>query len=269
MRYTLLFILMLVTLFTKAQRHNIQYDNETESKSDTLTSDQVRVLSQILDNMVFVDGGTYRMGEGEDEMGVSFNDNAPSHIVSLDPFFIGKYEVTQEEWEVVMGNNPSYFKGNRLPVENVSLDDCKLFVNRLNQLTGKTFRLPMEAEWEYAARGGKYSMSYIYAGSDFPGSVAWFITNSNHVSHEVGAKRPNELGLYDMCGNVSEWCSDFYSHDYYKQSPTFNPKGPTSGINHVNRGGGWQMPDTYLRISTRNLSSDDERNSALGFRLAM
>ena len=106
---------MLVTLFTKAQRHNIQYDNETESKSDTLTSDQVRVLSQILDNMVFVDGGTYRMGEGEDEMGVSFNDNAPSHIVSLDPFFIGKYEVTQEEWEVVMGNNPSYFKGNRLP----------------------------------------------------------------------------------------------------------------------------------------------------------
>ena len=141
---------MLVTLFTKAQRHNIRYDNDTESKSDTLTSDQVRVLSQILDNMVFVDGGTYRMGEGEDEMGVSFNDNAPSHIVSLDPFFIGKYEVTQEEWEVVMGNNPSYFKGNRLPVENVSLDDCKLFVNRLNQLTGKTFRLPTEAEWEYA-----------------------------------------------------------------------------------------------------------------------
>jgi formylglycine-generating enzyme required for sulfatase activity len=138
-----------------------------------------------------------------------------------------------------MGNNPSRFKGNNLPVDNVSWNDCQLFIQKLNNLTGKKFRLPTEAEWEYAARGGRDGKAYRYAGSDNVNDVAWYQLNSKEKTHRVKTMLPNTLGLYQMSGNVSEWCEDWYDSAYYDNSSRTNPKGPSSGSFRVYRGGNW------------------------------
>lgn len=220
------------------------------------------VLQQLVDNMVKVEGGIFSMGstEGYDEK--------PVHQVRLSDFCIGKYEVTQDEWEAVMGTNPSHFKGVNKPVECVSWNDCQEFIKKLNKLTGLQFRLLTEAEWEYAARGGNKSKGYKYSGRNIIGNVAWYWDNSNQKTHPVGTKAPNELGIYDMSGNVWEWCSDWYSSSYYSSSPANNPTGPATGSPRVLRGGSWGSSADDCRVAYRLSNYPDSRNYYLGFRLA-
>ena len=244
--------------------------NMNEGKEPTPTEDIVEaddVLTRLYDDMVYVEGGTFTMGataEQDDGDG----DEKPTHQVTLSSFYICRHEVTQEEWEAVMGSNPSGFKSNRHPVENVSWEDCQTFINKLNSLTGKNYRLPTEAEWEYAARGGNRSNGYKYSGSNTLDNVAWYDDNSGGT-HDVMTKSPNELGLYDMSGNVYEWCSDWYDIEYYADSPNNNPKGPSSGSYRVKRGGGWFLSARYCRVSYRGFSAPSDRYSYLGLRLAL
>ena len=221
-------------------------------------------------DMIEVEGGTFTMGATE-EQGSDVSDNEkPAHQVMLSPYYIGKTEVTQELWEAVMGSNPSFFSGNKnRPVENVSWDDCQVFINKLNGLTGKSFRLPTEAEWEYAARGGKKSKGYKYSGSNTIDDVAWYDTNSAGTTHPVSSKAPNELGLYDMSGNVWEWCSDWYGKSYYEESPEPNPIGPEIGTLRVKRGGDWYFSANKCRVSYRNSNSQHYQTSENGLRLVL
>ena len=225
--------------------------------------------------MVAVKGGTFTMGCTSEQGGDCDGDESPAHSVTLSDYYIGKFEVTQKLWKAVMGSNPSYFKGDDLPVERVSWNDCKEFIGRLNQLTGANFRLPTEAEWEYAARGGAKSRGYKYSGSNSIGDVAVYEVNSynkgsNHPdygTHAVGTKSPNELGIYDMSGNVWEWCEDLYG-DYSGGSQT-NPKGPSSGSYRVSRGGSWIYGAGRCRVSNRSNYSPVSRGSDLGFRVVL
>ena len=213
--------------------------------------------------MVFVQGGSFQMGSNESD------DEKPVHTVTVGDFYMGKYEVTQKQWRQIMGNDPPelYFKGcDQCPVEGVSWKDVQEFVQKLNQKTGKNYRLPTEAEWEYAAKGGNQSHGYTYSGSNTVGDVAWYEGNSGSKTHPVGQKQSNELGIYDMSGNVWEWCSDWYGSDYYKNSPATNPKGPASGSNRVFRGGGWYDFAQGCRAAYRSNYAPDGRYD-LGFRL--
>ena len=221
-------------------------------------------------NMIKVKGGTFLMGSNDSE---AFNDEMPVHSVTLSDYYIGETEVTQELWEAVMGTNPSFFSGSNNPVESVSWDDCQEFIAKLNDLTGLEFRLPTEAEWEYAARGGNKSEGYKYAGSNTIHEVAWYRANAYDVeysspaygTHSVGTKSPNELGIYDMSGNVYEWCSDWYGE--YSSSSQTNPTGSTSGSYRVARGGSFGSSVQYCRVASRNISTPDTRINPLGFRL--
>ena len=226
---------------------------------------QIITVHDVSFTMVGVEGGSFIMGASEQDNGL--DDEKPTHRVTVDDFCIGETEVTQALWKEVMGGNPSSFKGDKLPVENVSWNDCHAFIQELNKLTGRTFRLPTEAEWEYAARGGKQSKGYKYSGSNSLGDVAWYNSNSGSMTHTVKMKRANELGLYDMNGNVREWCSD-WKGSYSRYSQT-NPTGPYSGSNRVNRGGCWNFSGTGCRISFRLDSQPNHRNSNLGLRLVM
>ena len=218
--------------------------------------------------MVYVDGGTFVMGatEQDDE---AWGDEKPQHKVTLDDYYIAETQVTQALWQAVMGDNPSHWKGDNLPVETISWDDCQEFIKKLNQLTGKTFALPTEAQWEFAARGGNLSKGYKYAGSDNLDEVAWFGDNSNRQTHTVAQKKSNELGLYDMSGNVWEWCNDWYDYTYYELSPECNPQGPTSGVNRVLRGGCWDGVARRCRVLSRDFSDFDYRNDGSGMRLSL
>ncbi|MBQ8655598.1 MAG: formylglycine-generating enzyme family protein [Prevotella sp.] len=187
------------------------------------------------------------------------------HQVTLSSFSICKYEVTQELWQAVMGNNPSSFKGNKLPVERVSWEDCQQFITLLNQKTGKNYRLPTEAEWEYAARGGNLSHGYKYAGSDSLDVVGWY---ANHKKkHDVGTKRANELGLYDMSGNVWEWCSDCYGK--YDATEQTNPQGSSSGSTRIFRGGSWSSEERLCRVTHRGDFVRTFRSNDIGLRLVL
>ena len=224
------------------------------------------VIQNLINSMVLVEGGTFTMG-ATPEQGRSANiDEKPTHQVTLDSFSIGKYEVTQEEWEAVMGSNPSGVKGNKLPVEMVSWDDCHEFIDKLNAMTGKHFRLPTEAEWEFAARGGNKSKGYKYSGSNDVSSIGWYNHNSDKMIHPVGLKSPNELGIYDMSGNVIEWCQD-WKDEYSKHSQT-NPKGASTGYRRVYRGGGWNDEAADCRVSNRYYYQFGS-GSTFGLRLAL
>jgi formylglycine-generating enzyme required for sulfatase activity len=187
--------------------------------------------------------------------------------VTLNDYYIGETEVTQAQWKKVMGTNPSYFSGcNDCPVEKVSWDDVQLFLSRLNErMGGFEYRLPTEAEWEYAARGGNMSRSFLFAGSDDLDAVGWFADNSGGKTHPVRKKTANELGLYDMSGNVWEWCLDWYAN--YSGQDESNPRGAVSGLTRVRRGGSWGLNSKNCRISNRNDSEPDYRNNLIGFRL--
>jgi formylglycine-generating enzyme required for sulfatase activity/predicted Ser/Thr protein kinase len=215
--------------------------------------------------MVFVQGGTFTMGSPISEPERSSNE--VQHQVTVSSFQIGKYEVTQGQWKAVMGDNPSYYKkGDNYPVENVSWDDIQTYLQKLNAATGKNYRLPTEAEWEYASRGGNRSNGYIYSGSNNIDNVAWYMDNSGSSTHPVGQKSPNELGIYDMSGNVWEWCSDWYGS--YSTSAQTNPKGPSSGSYRVYRGGSWHFNAKYCRSANRFINVPGSRNYFLGFRVA-
>jgi formylglycine-generating enzyme required for sulfatase activity len=215
--------------------------------------------------MVYVSGGSFDMGATSEQGSDAQNDEKPLHRVTLSSYRIGKYEVTQELWEAVMGSNPSYFKGSRRPVECVSWDACQEFIRKLNALTGQSFRLPTEAEWEYASRGGKSSRGYKYSGSNTIGDVAWYSENSENQTHNVGTKSPNELGLYDMSGNVEEWCSD--RKGSYSSSSQTNPKGSGSGSFRAIRGGSWFNYARYCLVSNRLFCTPGHRDSDMGLRL--
>ncbi|MFZ2901020.1 MAG: SUMF1/EgtB/PvdO family nonheme iron enzyme [Saprospiraceae bacterium] len=220
------------------------------------------------DKMVFVQGGTFWMGCTDEQGSDCVIDEMPKHQVTLKGFWIGKYEVTQAEWRAVMGENPSDNEGcDQCPVENVSWNDVQKFIKELNRQTGKNYRLPTEAEWEYAARGGQKSAKTKYAGSNTIGDVAWYDGNAGSKTHPVGQKKPNELGLYDMSGNVWEWCSDWYG-DYPSDAQT-NPTGPVRGSYRVGRGGGWDGSPRYCRVADRNDWGPGYRDSGLGFRLVL
>ena len=217
--------------------------------------------------MVYVEGGTFDMGATTEQGSDAESDDKPVHSVTLDGYYIGKCEVTQELWQAVMGSNPSRFKGAKNPVEQVSWNDCQEFVSRLNRLTGRTFRLPTEAEWEYAARGGNKSRHYKYSGSGNIGYVAWYYKNSGSTTHAVGTQTANELGIYDMSGNVCEWCSDWYGG--YSAGSQTNPQGPSSGSARVLRGGSWSDYARYCRVSYRYCGDPYDSYDGGGLRLVL
>ena len=237
--------------------------------SNTISDDVITipVKDGICIEMVKVEAGTFMMG-ATSEMKNPYDDEKPVHQVTLtNDYYMGKYEVTQALWQVVMGKNPSYFKGDNLPVNYVRWKDCQRFISKLNSMTGRKFRLPTEAEWEYAARGGKKSRGYQYSGSSNISDVAWYDGNSGDKTHPVGTKQANELGIYDMTGNVLEWCQDWYG-SYYSSSQT-NPTGSDSGSVRVSRGGGWNCNASYCRLSVRFYYTPDFRLDILGLRLAL
>ncbi len=254
-------IVGLIILFSHKDNGNNNVDlSDVETR--TITANGVSF------DMVQVEGGTFQMGSEDGE-----DDEKPVHEVWLDSYMIGQTEVTQELWLAVMGSNPSFFKGPDHPVEQISWNDIvNDFLPKLNKLTGKNFRLPTEAEWEYAARGGSKSRGYKYSGSNDIDEVAWYDDNSNGTTHPVKSKAPNELGIYDMSGNVWEWCQDWYASDYYLSSVTKNPKGPTSdssGSFRVNRGGSWFNSASDCRTAYRNYNTPSSSFNDLGLRLAL
>ena len=219
--------------------------------------------------MVPVKGGSFMMGAADDDQEADYFEK-PAHQVRLSDYAIGQTQVTQELWQAVMGSNPSHFTGDlQRPVEMVSWDDCQEFIARLNDMTGEHFRLPTEAEWEYAARGGAFSKGYLYPGGNTLAEVAWYQANSASTTHPVAALVPNELGLYDMLGNVYEWCLDFYGEDYYSHSEAVNPTGPATGDYRVRRGGCWSSGTEYSRITYRDHMAPALRFEINGLRLAM
>ena len=241
-------------------------DDDNEEDAQTSSSDQnggnvnykVYTVNGVSFKMIAVKGGTFQMGNGY--YGV--------HQVTLSDYYIGETEVTQELWSAVMGSNPSEFTGNmQRPVEQVSWDDCQAFIYKLNQLTGETFRLPTEAQWEYAARGGNQAQGRLYSGSDAIDDVAWYKSNSSSTTNPVKTKAPNELGIYDMSGNVYEWCSDWKGS--YSSAAQTDPTGPATGSARVIRGGGWGNIAKGCRVASRCCGGTPSYSfSDLGLRLA-
>ena len=244
------------------------YSSGSSSMASGSNTISIPVKNGISIEMVKVEAGTFMMG-ATSEMKDPYDDQKPVHQVTLtNDYYMGKYEVPQALWEAVMGSNPSYFKGDNLPVEKVSWNDCQEFISKLNSLTGRKFRLPTEAEWEYAARGGKKSRGYQYSGNSNITDVAWYDGNSGSKTHPVGTKQANELGIYDMSGNVYEWCSDWYGS--YSSSSQTNPTGADSGSSRVlYRGGSWLGSARYCRLSYRGRITPVNRLINLGLRLAL
>ena len=245
------------------------YPNQGGSNASLVSnsSNKTFTVKGVTFTMVAVEGGTFMMGATSEQVSDADSDEKPVHQVTLSSYYIGQTEVTQALWEAVMGNNPSISEGDNKPVEEVSWDDCQTFVSKLNQLTGKRFRLPTEAEWEYACRGGKKSRGYKYSGSNTIDDVAWYGGNSSNETHTVATKSPNELGIYDMSGNVYEWCQDWKGS--YSSAAQTNPTGASSGSYRVYRGGSWIYYAKYCRSSFRNCITPDSRSGNLGLRLAL
>ena len=230
-------------------------------------NDETFTVNGVTFTMVGIEGGTFTMGATPEQGDDALDAERPAHQVTLSSYAIGQTEVTQALWVAVMGTNPSRFSDRPdNPVESVTWNDCQAFVTQLNQLTGKHFRLPTEAEWEYAARGGNKSQGYKYAGSNDINEVAWYTDNSTSTQ-PVGIKKANELGLYDMSGNVWEWCQDYYG-DYSSEAQT-NPTGPEGGSDRVRRGVGWNGSAVSARVSHRSSRAPTYKYNSLGLRLAL
>jgi hypothetical protein len=233
----------------------------------SLDEDKRKKYSPFMIKMVPVKGGTFNMGCTSEQDSDCRENEMPLHKVTVSDFYIGKYIVTHELWAQVMDVNQSPLEKDKLPFVNVSWYDVQEFINRLNSITNKKYRLPTEAEWEYAARGGNRSNDYKYAGSNNIDDVAWYNRNSEERTHPLGIKMPNELGIYDMSGNVWEWVNDLYGD--YSDADQIDPQGSSFGDNRVSRGGSWYHGAVDCRVSSRNGVAPNERNPRLGFRLAL
>ena len=248
--------------------HRVHGNNRVSNGKSKYTPEILRfVVEGVSFDMVEVRGGTFRMGATSEQESDALDWEKPVHSVTLSGYFIGKTEVTQALWKAVMGSNPSWFNGEDLPVEFFSWNDCQEFIRKLNSLTGQNFRLPTEAEWEFACRGGNNSRGYKYSGSNYIDNVAWYRDNSGDKTHPVATKLPNELGIYDMSGNVWEWCSDWYGG--YTSGAQTNSKGPYDGSHRVIRGGGWVSDAGLCRSSYRYYFSPGGQGGFLGLRLAL
>ncbi len=244
-------------------------DDTPSSTNKTFTANGVSFT------MVYVQGGTFTMGATSEQGSDAYENEKPAHSVTLSSYYMGETEVTQALWQAVMGSAPSYNGGwtseygvgNNYPAYRVSREDCQTFIRELNSLTGQQFHLPTEAQWEYAARGGSKSRGYKYSGSNDIGSVAWYDGNSSSTTHPVKTKSPNELGLYDMSGNVLEWCLDWYGS--YSSGSQTNPTGASSGSYRVYRGGSWYLNAGGCRVSNRYYYTPSFRSGNLGLRLAL
>ena len=246
---------------------NFTGPEEQPEEPETPSANQSFTVNGVTFTMIAVEGGTFQMGATSEQGSDAESDESPVHDVTLSSYYIGETEVTQELWEAVMGSNPSNFSGSQRPVERVSWNDCQEFITKLNNLTGKNFRLPTEAEWEDAARGGNKSQGYKYSGSNTIDNVAWYTSNSSSQTHDVKTKQANELGIYDMSGNVWEWCLDWYGS--YSSGSQTNPTGPSSGSNRVSRGGCWGNFAGVCRVSNRGYDDPDIYGYNLGLRLCL
>ena len=262
---------------SKSSSHNSKSKPSGRSHSSAPSTamshqERDRIIQNLINNMVYVEGGTFTMGNTYLNTEWPYELEMPAHHVKLSSYYIGRYEVTQAEWMAVMGSNPSVNRTDlNLPVEHVSWNECQVFIKELNRLTKKRFRLPTEAEWEFAARGGNKSRGYTYAGSDNIDDVAWYYDNSHTTqytfTHIVGKKLPNELGLYDMSGNVLEWCQSWYAR--YSANAEVNPKGPTKGKSRCLRGGQVNYSKSCCHVSYRGAQSPSYYTDEVGFRLAL
>ncbi len=252
-----------VVVMPAMETQQTQQVQPAQTAGTTTTRDPI--LAQIDRGMVYVEGGTFVMGGTSEQGGEAYDDEKPTHSVTLSSYYLSDHEVTQAEWEAVMGSNSSYFKGGNLPVQSVSWEDCQEFIRKLNILTGLRYRLPTEAEWEYAARGGSKSRGYKYSGSNTLGDVAWYRDNSGSKTHSVKSKQSNELGLYDMSGNIWEWCQDGCGS--YSSSSQSNPQGDANSIREI-RGGSWDCSARSCRVSNRDVSDQWDRYDGIGLRLA-
>ena len=281
---TLFYIVVLAGKWKDGFKVDIYDSNNTHQKTLTKSStasfsttqamimpvqglDMIFNVKGVTFNMIYVEGGTFRMGamEGDKQ---AHNNEKPAHQVTLTyDYYIGQTEVTQALWQAVMGNNPSTMIGDNLPVNNVLWEDADAFTKRLSLLTGCSFHLPTEAEWEFAARGGNKSQGYLYAGSNNIQEVAWYGNNSGNTTQPVGTKQPNELGIYDMSGNVIEWCSDWLGP--YSAEAQVNPIGPATGAYHVYCGGCWYLPANVCRCTHRRQTTAGYGEAAVGLRVAL
>ena len=252
-----------VTILENEQASIIGNLSDNNSNKENIVSFNV---NGIIFKMIRVKGGTFMMG-GTNEQKNPSDDERPVHKVSLSTYYIGETEVTQSLWKAVMGSNPSMFIGDELPVEQVSWNNCQQFIRKLNNITKKNFRLPTEAEWEFAARGGNESTNTQYSGSNKLDDVAWYDNNSGSMTHPVKSKNANELGIYDMNGNVGEWCHDWYTT--YSSNDQNNPIGSSSGSYRVYRGGCWYFFERNCRSSKRYNGISDYHSNFLGLRLAI
>jgi formylglycine-generating enzyme required for sulfatase activity len=215
---------------------------------------------------VLINSGSFMMGSSEQE---GDSDETPRHKVTITkPFYLGKYEVTQEQWKKVMGNNPSSFRGNDNPVDTVSWKDCIAFTEKLSSMMGRKLTLPSEAQWEYACRAGSIYKWFYVADDLNAGDYGWIDSNSGGTTHPVGLKEPNEWGLYDMYGNIQEWCLDWYQNPY-ADGEAVDPSGPKEGDSRVIRGGGWGDFLDNARSSYRNANGENEANDGTGFRCVL
>ena len=269
----LLLVLFVVPSVSLAQDNDKHMPTDTVIPSDNSQQSQQCIIQNLIANMVRVEGGTFTMGATSEQGNEAYDEEKPEHQVTVSSFSIGKYEVTQEEWQAVMDSLPpdmrdlnAEFFGAKHPVVCMSWTECQEFIRRLNKKTGRHFRLPTEAEWEFAARGGVKSNHYKYSGSNNLDEVAWLIDNSDGHTHAVGGKQANELGLYDMSGNVWEWCQDRFGN--YRSRSQTNPAGPSSGSTRILRGGSWDADVEFCRVAYRAFYPTYMLGYHLGLRLA-
>ncbi len=265
--YTVVKTDKIIYSYSGTQEQNLQYAFAQRLVHDTIPPVLTFTVNGVSFNMMYVEGGTFKMGSNAPN---AEDDEKPVHSVTLSDYYIGQTEVTQHLWKAIMGNdnNPSAQKGNNLPVTNISWDNCQTFVEKLSEMTGMHFRLPTEAEWEYAARGGQKSKGYTYAGSDAIDEVAWYKENSNNQTHAVGQKQPNELGIYDMTGNVWEYCYDW--HSLYTDQAQTNPMGATTGEKRVLRGGCYHYDSKNCTNTNRHsYYTPDNGGASTGLRIVL
>ena len=259
-----LMVLLLLAMLYCLPASAAEPKNETAPQEGALFVDSATGIQ-----MAFVKGGCFQMGSVS---GDGYDDEKPVHEVCVNDLYMGRHEVTQGQWQKVMGSNPSNFRncGSDCPVEKVSWNDVQEFLRKLNSQTGKKYRLPTEAEWEYATRSGGKDEKYAGTGNENTlVDYAWYKSNSEKKTNPVGRKKPNGLGLYDMSGNVWEWCDDWHGENYYANSPKDNPQGPAAGSARVLRGGCWGNDPNGTRTTNRYRNNPGKRYSFIGFRLTM